>query len=104
MSKTKSAKTRPAADQTKPEAAKAAAPTATAAKASARKAKMTKASKAQDAPKAKKISALDAAARVLTETGQAMNCQDLIDAMAKKGYWSSPNGKTPAATLFTAVT
>jgi hypothetical protein len=46
---------------------------------------------------------LDAAARVLAETGQAMNCQELITAMAEKGYWTSPGGKTPAATLYSAI-
>jgi HB1, ASXL, restriction endonuclease HTH domain len=52
----------------------------------------------------KQMSALDAAAKVLTETGQPMSCPELIAAMAAKGYWSSPKGKTPAATLYTAVT
>jgi len=51
----------------------------------------------------KKLSAVDAAARVLEETGQAMNCQELIAAMAAKGYWSSPKGRTPAGTLYSAV-
>ena len=50
-----------------------------------------------------KLSALDAAARVLGETGQAMTCQELIAAMAAKGYWSSPAGKTPQATLYSAL-
>jgi hypothetical protein len=50
-----------------------------------------------------KLSALDAAAKVLAETGQAMTCQELIGAMAAKGYWSSPAGKTPAATLYSAM-
>jgi hypothetical protein len=54
------------------------------------------------APK-KKISALDAAARVLAESGQPMNCQELIGAMAQRGYWSSPGGKTPQATLYSAI-
>jgi hypothetical protein len=53
--------------------------------------------------KAKKVSALDAAARVLTEAGEPMNCQEMIDAMAKKGYWTSPGGKTPHATLYSAI-
>src|SRR5260370_12328687 len=44
----------------------------------------------------KKMSALDAAAKVLTETGQPMSCPEVIAAMAAKGYWSSPQGKTPA--------
>jgi hypothetical protein len=36
---------------------------------------------------------------VLGETGQAMTSGELIEAIAKKGYWSSPNGQTPAANL-----
>jgi hypothetical protein len=55
------------------------------------------------ATKAKKLSALDAAFQVLGETGQAMSCQELIAAMAAKGYWSSPTGRTPAATLYSAL-
>jgi hypothetical protein len=51
-----------------------------------------------------KLSALAAAARVLRETGQPMSCPELIEQMAAKGYWSSPHGKTPSATLYTAVT
>ena len=51
--------------------------------------------------KAKKVSALDAAARVLAEAKEPMNCQEMIKAMA--GYWTSPGGKTPAATLYSAV-
>ena len=54
-------------------------------------------------PKAKKLSALDAAAKVLAETGQAMTCAALIEAMAAKGYWTSPGGKTPSATLYSAI-
>jgi hypothetical protein len=27
-----------------------------------------------------------------------MNCKAMVEAMAAKKYWSSPNGKTPAAT------
>jgi hypothetical protein len=62
----------------------------------------TKGKKAKE-PKAKKTSALDAAFRVLEEVGQPMNCQEMIAAMADKGYWTSPNGRTPAATLYSAV-
>jgi hypothetical protein len=50
-----------------------------------------------------KPSALDAAAKILGETGQAMNCRELIEAMAAKGYWTSPAGKTPQATLYAAL-
>src|SRR5438270_442627 len=48
-------------------------------------------------------SAIDAAAKVLAEDDGALNCQEMIDAMAKKGYWTSPGGKTPAATLYSAI-
>jgi hypothetical protein len=54
--------------------------------------------------KPKKTSALDAPARVLGEAKEPMNCQELIKAMADKGYWTSPGGKTPAATLYSAMT
>jgi hypothetical protein len=53
---------------------------------------------------AKKLSALDASAQVLAETGQPMSCKEMIEAMAQKGYWSSPGGKTPASTLYSAIT
>ena len=53
---------------------------------------------------AKKLSALDAAALVLRESGQPMSCPELIAQMAAKGYWTSPQGKTPAATLYAALT
>jgi hypothetical protein len=50
-----------------------------------------------------KLSALGAAARVLGETRTPMSCQELIAAMAAKGYWRSPSGKTPHATLSAAI-
>jgi hypothetical protein len=63
-------------------------------------------SKSRGLPKAKgekKMSCLDAAAKLLTETGQPMTCQELIAAIAAKGYWTSPAGKTPQATLHAAI-
>ena len=51
----------------------------------------------------KRRTALDAAARVLAESGQAMSCGELIAAMADKGYWTSPAGKTPSSTLYAAM-
>ena len=51
----------------------------------------------------KKLSALDAAVRVLAETKQALSCSELITAMATQGYWTSPGGKTPQATLASAL-
>jgi HB1, ASXL, restriction endonuclease HTH domain len=59
--------------------------------------------KAPAEPHEKKLSALDAAAKVLAETRTPMSCQELIGAMAVKGYWTSPGGKTPAATLYSAM-
>ena len=54
-------------------------------------------------PKEKKLSALDAAARVLAEAGQAMTCKEMVEVMAAKGYWTSPGGQTPDATLYSAI-
>jgi preprotein translocase subunit YajC len=51
----------------------------------------------------KKTSAIDAAARVLAEAGKPMGCKELIGAMSVRGYWTSPGGKTPAATLYSAI-
>lgn len=66
--------------------------------------------KAEQPPQAKKpkaasgkLSALDAAAKVLVETGQPMTSTELIEAMRAKGYWSSPKGLTPSATLYAAI-
>ena len=49
------------------------------------------------------MSALDAAATVLAEEGRPMTAKELIEAMAAKGYWTSPGGKTPDATLSAAL-
>ena len=56
------------------------------------------------APPPKKLGALDAAAQVLRESGQAMTCPELIVQMAAQAYWSSPKGRTPAATLYASLT
>jgi hypothetical protein len=70
--------------------------------------KRTESTKADDksatpATQARSLSALDAAARVLEEAGQPMTCAEMIAAMAEKGFWTSPGGKTPAATLYSAI-
>jgi hypothetical protein len=54
-------------------------------------------------PAATKLSAIDAAAKVLGESKEPMNTRAMIEAMAKKGYWTSPGGKTPWATLYSAI-
>jgi len=53
--------------------------------------------------KDKKLSAIDAAAKVLADTKQAMNAKELVEAMAAKNLWTSPGGKTPHATLYSAI-
>ena len=40
---------------------------------------------------------------MLSESAEPMNAKSLIDAMAAKGYWTSPGGQTPHATLFAAL-
>jgi hypothetical protein len=67
------------------------------------KAASATAKEAQDNGKGKKASALDAAAKVLAEAGAPMSCKEMIGAMAGKGYWTSPGGKTPDATLCSAI-
>ena len=51
----------------------------------------------------KKLSALDAAAKVLADAKEPMACKELIEAMEKKGLWTSPGGATPHATLYSAI-
>jgi hypothetical protein len=67
------------------------------------KPRKTRKKSAETEAKAKNLSALDAAAQVLAETGQPMACKEMIEAMATKGYWSSPGGKTPASTLYSGI-
>ena len=51
----------------------------------------------------KKLSCVTAAIKVLGESTEPMNAQELITAMETKGYWTSPGGKTPHATLYSAI-
>ena len=95
MSKTKTTKKAAAPKATK--TAKAApAKKAPASKPAAKKAKAAE-------PKEKKVSAIDAAAKLLASAKEPMNCKALIDVMAAKGLWTSPGGKTPHATLYSAI-
>ncbi len=50
-----------------------------------------------------KLSQLDAAVKVLSESKVSMTTKAMIDAMGTKGYWTSPGGKTPAQTLYSAL-
>jgi hypothetical protein len=75
--------------------------TKTAPKKTAKKAK--NATKAKADAKPKRTSAIDAAAQVLETSNEPMTCKELIEAMATKGLWTSPGGKTPHATLYSAI-
>jgi HB1, ASXL, restriction endonuclease HTH domain len=72
-------------------------------KAKATKPVAKKATKPKADAKPKKLSALDAAAKVLAENKEPLNTRQMIEAMAKKGLWTSPGGATPWATLYSAL-
>ena len=66
--------------------------------------KKTTAKKAAPKPKkADKLSAIDAAAKVLAEAGEPLSTKQMVEAMTAKGYWTSPGGATPHATLYSAI-
>lgn len=67
------------------------------------KAPKEKKAKAAKEPKPKRVSGLDAAAQVLAGAGHPMNARDLVAEMTAKGLWSSPKGKTPHATIYSAI-
>jgi hypothetical protein len=52
----------------------------------------------------KRMSALDAAARVLATSDKPMRCTELIAEMQNRSLWTSPSGKTPESTLHAAIT
>jgi hypothetical protein len=66
------------------------------------KAKKPRAKKAK-ADKPKRVSGLDAAAKVLEESGEPMTAKEMVEAAEAKGYWKSPGGKTPHATVYSAI-
>ena len=53
------------------------------------------------AKKEKKVSLLDLAAKILADTGEALNCKELV-AKAKETGWIS-TGKTPEQTLYSGI-
>jgi hypothetical protein len=58
---------------------------------------------ANSKPKAKRTSALDAAAKVLGEAKSPLTTKEMVEAMTAKGYWKSKAGKTPDRTLYSAI-
>ena len=59
--------------------------------------------RAKGEPKPKPMSGLDAAAKVLEDAGQPMTVKEMVEAAEEKGYWKSPGGKTPEATVYSAI-
>ncbi|KAA1258130.1 hypothetical protein LF1_06450 [Rubripirellula obstinata] len=51
----------------------------------------------------KKLSCVKAALQVLETASQPMNSQEMITAMVEQNLWESPGGKTPHATLYSAI-
>ncbi len=66
-------------------------------------AKKATAKKATAKKNGSKMSQLDAAAKVLADAGEPMNTRAMVEAMQAKGYWKSPGGQTPWATLYSAL-
>lgn len=62
----------------------------------------TKAKKSAD-KMPKRVSAINAAVEVLKKGGKPMGCKELVAAMSEQGLWKSPEGKTPQATLYSAI-
>jgi hypothetical protein len=69
-----------------------------------------KAAKAAGEPKPRKkaerkdgtMSGLDAAAKVLADAGEPLNCKTIVERAVEKGYWKT-GGKTPSATVYAAI-
>jgi hypothetical protein len=54
------------------------------------------------AEKPKRLSGLDAAVKVMEDTGVPMNVKEIVEVAFAKGYWK-PAGRTPSATLAAAL-
>lgn len=64
----------------------------------------TTAKSAQNTLRTNRMSILDAAAQVLAEAKEPLNCKLMIKAMLDKAYWQpAQSGKTPANTLHAAL-
>ncbi len=71
-------------------------------KTTTRKSASSKKSSVKKAP-AKKLSAINAASKVLGESKEPLTAKQMIERMAAKGYWKSPGGQTPHGTLYAAI-
>ncbi len=69
----------------------------------ARRPGKAKASASKPTPKKRDgLSGLDAAARVLTDSGKPMRCKEIVERVFARGLWKT-GGKTPAATINAAM-
>ena len=57
--------------------------------------------KCATAKKEKKVSLLDLAAKILADTGEALNCKELVTKAKETGWVST--GKTPEQTLYSGI-
>ena len=64
--------------------------------------KRAKAATKEKPPKPKKLSLIDAAAQVLGESKEPMNCKQMVEQVTAKKLWST-NAATPHATLYSAI-
>ena len=48
------------------------------------------------------MSGLDAAAKVLAEAGEPLNCKTIVERSIERGLWKT-TGKTPQATVYAAI-
>ena len=68
--------------------------------------KATEAKAKPAAPKAEgksKLSLLSAAAAVLAESDEPLNCKRMIELAKERGLWAPGAGKTPEQTLYSAI-
>jgi len=61
----------------------------------------TKAKATDDKPK--KLGLLDAAAQVLAKSDEPLNTKEMVEQVTEQGLWTPGAGKTPAATLYSAI-
>ena len=80
-----------------------AAESAAKAKAAAPAAAKNKAAAKAAPAKAKGLSLVAAAAQVLAESGEALNCRRMVALAKERGLWEQGRGKTPEQTLYSAV-
>jgi hypothetical protein len=99
----KSAKAKPAKSAAKPAAKKAAPAKAAAPKPAPAKPAAKQTAKASKPAKGEKLSAMDAAHRVLAASKEPLNVKAIVAEMARQDLWTSPGGKTPHSTLAAAL-